>query len=126
MVFKKGNKFYLWRDPEKHKDSLKKHIRNRDIRGDKNPNWRKGKIIRKGYRYIYCPEHPNSTKSGYILEHRLVMEVRLGRLLQKREVVHHVNGDKLDNRIGNLQLFSSVGTHVVNEHCQRDEAGKFV
>lgn len=39
-------------------------------------------------------------------EHRYLMEQALGRKLRKDEVVHHINGDKMDNRIENLQVMS--------------------
>lgn len=72
----------------------------------------KGKVYRDlskkyfagGYVKIFRPDHPNANKAGYVLEHRHVMSEHLGRPLRGAETVHHINGDKTDNRIENLEL----------------------
>jgi HNH endonuclease/NUMOD3 motif len=57
-----------------------------------------------GYVLVYRPGHPNALSNGFILEHRLVMEEKLGRPLLRTETVNHINGVKDDNRPENLQL----------------------
>lgn len=70
--------------------------------------WSGGRIIdSKGYIEVRCDNHPKALSHGkYVKEHRLVMEKHLGRYLEDWEDVHHINGDKQDNIIGNLELIS--------------------
>ncbi len=49
--------------------------------------------------------HPNAIK-GHILEHRLVMSLDIDRALLPEEEVHHKNGNRIDNRLSNLELWS--------------------
>lgn len=57
-----------------------------------------------GYILVYAPDNPAADHTGYVLEHRLVMENHIGRCLIPNEIVHHLNGDKTDNRVENLKL----------------------
>ena len=59
-----------------------------------------------GYIRILRPEHPSHDNRGYVKEHRLVMEIKLGRYLNRDEIVHHINENPSDNRMENLQLMS--------------------
>ncbi len=83
--------------------------------GSKNSNWKGGRRpTAAGYVLIYAPNHPHSD-GCYVWEHRLVMEKMIGRILLPKEVVHHRNGKKGDNRPENLQLFSENRQHLAHE-----------
>jgi HNH endonuclease len=56
-------------------------------------------INRDGYRMLHIGRK-------WVLEHRVIMAEYIGRPLTKEENVHHKNGDRLDNRIENLELWS--------------------
>lgn len=82
------------------------------------PTYRGGhtRIDPQGYVLEYAPDHPHATRNGYMRQHRLVMEGKLGRLLQPGEGhVHHHNENKADNRASNLELLTQ-GQHMSHHH----------
>ena len=81
--------------------------------GKRSIFWKGGKRTVNGYVRIYKPDHPNSDQQGCMAEHRLVMEKYLGRYLTKKEVVHHKNSNKQDNRIENLELLPNQSIHYI-------------
>jgi hypothetical protein len=80
-------------------------------RGKDAYHWKGGRVFSGRYFYVYQKHHPNCNKLGYVYEHRLVMEKKLGRFLKATEVVHHKNNNKTDNRIENLKLFKNQSAH---------------
>lgn len=76
---------------------------------DRTHNGKPARLTHEGYVKVWAPEHPNAS-SGWVLEHRLLMEKQIGRLLTSEEEVDHINSDRADNRIENLQVLSR-GAH---------------
>ena len=79
-------------------------------RGPKSHNWRGERIQMQGYWWVWNPDHPKSN-NGRVRECVVVAEKILGRQLQKPELVHHINGDKLDDRPENLYIFPTKKEH---------------
>lgn len=91
------------------KDMCKKHYLRKYRHGDvsvcKIAEDGLGTINHNGYRVLYKPNHPSSTKNGTILEHRYIISNQLGRPLRDNENVHHINGVRDDNRLENLEIW---------------------
>ncbi len=80
---------------------------------EKSYMWKGGRVVdSSGYILIKNTEHPYADKNGYVFEHRLIIEKKLGRYLLPAEVIHHINGIKDDNREENLELFKNNSEHI--------------
>lgn len=64
------------------------------------------------YKYVWCPHHPYANSRGEVAEHRLVMEKHIRRILTPEEEVHHKDGNKRNNNISNLVLYSTKRDHL--------------
>ena len=73
-------------------------------------------MVKKLYRNIYLPNHPYCKSNGLVFEHRLVMEKKIGRYLRPEEVIHHIDGNTLNNDIDNLELFENHKKHQLSRH----------
>ena len=83
------------------------------VTGKNNFRW-KGGIAKIGkYLCVLRPDHPNCHVTGYVLQHRLVMEEKIGRYLKNNEIVHHINRIPTDNRIENLEIMT-VSAHTAH------------
>lgn len=96
--------------------------------GPNNHMWNGGVTIRSsGYIAIKNRDHHRADSKGYVLEHILVAEQKLGRKLRwlgpghpLSEIVHHLNGDKTDNRPENI----AITTFTQHLDAHRNELGQ--
>ena len=101
-----------------HREKVVKYLNHG--RGNLNPGWRGGVVKNgNGYVMIRMPEHPFNI-NGYVAEHRLLIEQSIGRYLSSNEHIHHLNGDKTDNRIENMVVLSNEEHAAI--HWKNDEA----
>jgi hypothetical protein len=69
-------------------------------------------IATNGYVTLFIPKHHLAMRNGYVYEHRLVAENKLGRPLLGDEQIHHVDGNKLNNDPDNLEIITDLEHRV--------------
>lgn len=121
LIKRGGGKFCSWACKSKSQEGVKKSkktlLKMRKVMlgrfpGPLNPRWKGGKYRHLyGYILAYAPGHPYQVRN-YVNEHRLVIEKRIKRFLSPQEIVHHIDGNKSNNRLSNLIAFTSRSAHL--------------
>ena len=90
-------------------------------RGEGSVRWKGGTTISKdGYLMVY----EGAEKKHYRPAHRLIMAAHLGRELTAAEIVHHQDGDKLNNRLENLVILPNPTHSKLASRYYRDDNSK--
>ena len=89
-------------------------------------NYKGGSITSHGYRLRWVGKgHRLADVRGYAYEHRVIAETVIKRNLRKGEQVHHINGNKTDNRPENISVKSSIFHHRVEHRKLKSKRLRF-
>ena len=101
---------------------------NNHIKSSKHYRWNNRLKSTEGYTKIRVGKsHPLSDPNGYVYEQKLVAVTAFGLDFIKGKIIHHINGNKSDNRLENIEILTrSEHNKLHNKSKQRDLSGKFI
>ena len=102
---------------DRYKITQKAHeavVKKSQERFKENPN---KTISKRGYYEIYIPQ------VGWKKEHHIIWEKHKGKI-PKEAIIHHINGNPLDNRIENLMMFPNNAAHMAYHYKERKKNSK--
>jgi hypothetical protein len=88
--------------------------------GENSLRWKDGECFSNGRIFIYSPEHPFCYKNRYVRRSHLVWELNSGVRVQPGEVIHHIDGNPMNDEPENLQWIKNQSDHARLEHKIRE------
>lgn len=110
-IYKKAYKMGFRKAPE-----IEFANRSAAKKGENAPNWNGGRrTTPSGYCQVLLPNHPRADGAGYVMEHIVVWENATGVPVPQDCCIHHLNGNKSDNRMHNLCMMQR-SAHTIFHH----------
>jgi hypothetical protein len=94
---------------------------------EQHHSWKGGRLLNRGHVLLYLPDDPRANSRGYVPERRIVWEKATGLTQKPNDYIHHLNGDKTDNRPENLIALSKhqqLKAHA-RENAKRGAAARW-